>query len=259
MANTVIPTATKNVSSHDLSKTLDANDNEFKFYYFKLHTHGATPRALLAYADAKWSNLYPVDWYAYDKPLTKFGTLPILFETSADGKTIIEHAEAMAIEIRLARKFNLLGSNSFEETQILGFFSSSRAIMHRQEDAYFSRSQVRDEERDTFIKTKLPAWIASHEKALEQNGSTGYYIGDKITLAEIKTAVAIEQLLNELYVFKGYEGIKELITPELTPNLWKVRENVRAKTSYKAWIESELFQDLIKGTTALFDHEYSEL
>ncbi|KAF9278244.1 hypothetical protein BGZ68_008683, partial [Mortierella alpina] len=93
---------------------------------------------------------------------------------------------------------------------------------------------------------------------LRGNGSTGFYIGDKVTLAEIKTAVAIDQLLNELYVFKGFEEIKKLITPELTPNLWKVRENVLQKKSYKDWTESEVFQELKDGTTELFDLEYSQ-
>src|SRR5690349_3928478 len=59
MVHPILPVVTKNASSQDISKTLNASDNEFQFYYFKLHTHGATPRALLAYADAKWSNIYP--------------------------------------------------------------------------------------------------------------------------------------------------------------------------------------------------------
>jgi len=164
---------------------------------------------------------------------------------------VIEHAEALAIELRLARRFNLLGANAFEESQIMSLFSNTRAIMHRHEDAYFSRSQFRTEERDKFINTKLSQWIATHEKVLKENGSTGFYIGDKVTLAEIKTAVAVDQLLNELYVFKGFEGIKKLITPELTPNLWKVRENVLQKKSYKDWTGSAVFQELKDGTTEL--------
>ncbi|KAF9567266.1 hypothetical protein EC968_003470, partial [Mortierella alpina] len=75
----------------------------------------------------------------------------------------------------------------------------------------------------------------------------------------IKTAVAIDQLLNELYEFKGFEGIQKIITPELTPNLWKVRENVLQKKSYKDWVESDVHKELKDGTTELFDHEYSEL
>ncbi|KAF9571246.1 hypothetical protein EC968_000789 [Mortierella alpina] len=259
MVHPILPTVTKNASSQDISKTLETGDNEFQFYYFKLHTHGATPRALLAYADAKWSNIYPGDWFVHDKPLTKFGTLPILYEVSADGKTVIEHAEAMAIELRLARKFNLLGANAFEESQIMSVYSNTRAVMHRHEDAYFTRNQFRTEERDKFIDTKLSAWISAHEKLLQQNGSTGFYIGNQVTLAEIKTAVAIDQLLNELYEFKGFEGIQKIITPELTPNLWKVRENVLQKKSYKDWIESDVHKELKDGTTELFDHEYSEL
>ncbi|KAI1287160.1 hypothetical protein EDD11_010483, partial [Mortierella claussenii] len=50
---------TTNVSSQDLSKFLDAKDNVFELHYFKLHTHGATARALLAYADAKWKEINP--------------------------------------------------------------------------------------------------------------------------------------------------------------------------------------------------------
>ncbi|KAF9270967.1 hypothetical protein BGZ68_004497, partial [Mortierella alpina] len=151
-------------STDEIAKTLESNNTTFQYYYFKLHTHGATPRALLAYADATWTPLYPGDWFVHDKPLTKFGTLPILYEFSADGKTVIEHAEALAIEIRLARRFNLLGANAFEESQIMSLFSNTRAIMHRHEDAYFSRNQFRIEERDKFINTRLSQWIATHEK-----------------------------------------------------------------------------------------------
>ncbi|KAF9313810.1 hypothetical protein BG006_004063, partial [Podila minutissima] len=124
---TIAPTPTTNLSSAEISKALDAKDNTFTYYYFKLHTHGATARALLAYAEADWTEVHPSDWFNVEKPLLKFGTLPVLYEHSRDGKVVVEHAEAMGLEIRLARKFGLLGANAFEETQILGFFSNTRA------------------------------------------------------------------------------------------------------------------------------------
>ncbi|CAO3567875.1 unnamed protein product [Mortierella alpina] len=189
----------------------------------------STPELLSTLELLEYTRLKP-DWFVHDKPLTKFGTLPILHEISADCKTVIEHAEALAIELRLARRFNLLGANAFEESQIMSFFSNTRAIMHRHEDV----------------------------KVLKENGSTGFYIGDKVTLAEIKTAVAVDQLLNGLYVFKGFEGIKKLITPELTPNPWKVRENVLQKKSYKDRLGSPVFQEFKDGTTELFDIKYSQ-
>lgn len=58
-SHTTLPTPTLNLSTQELSKALEARDNTFQFYYFNVHTHGATGRALLAYADAKWSNIYP--------------------------------------------------------------------------------------------------------------------------------------------------------------------------------------------------------
>jgi len=139
---------------------------------------------------------------SYAKPLTKFGSLPVLYETFTSPETgeklIVEHAEALAIELRLARAFNLLGDNAFEETQILGFFSNTRALMHRHEEAYFVKAEDLDKERDLFINVKLAQWIQRHELELGKNKdpktgeARGFYIGNRASLADIKTAVAID-------------------------------------------------------------------
>ncbi|KAF9571245.1 hypothetical protein EC968_000788 [Mortierella alpina] len=258
MVNPILPTVTRNLSNLELSKTLDAEDNEFQLFYFNVNVHGTTPRALLAYADAKWSNIYPGDW-SHDKPLTKFGCLPMMYEISADGKVVIEHAEAMAIDLRLARKFNLMGDNSFEEAQILGFYSNTRALVQSHQETYLCRSKDRAEKLENFIETQLKQWIRTHEKALVQNGGNGYYVSNRVTLAEIRTAVAMDMLLNELCTFRGFEGFQKLISPELTPNLWKVRENVLQKKSYKDWIKSDLFQEFTTETTAYYDGEHEAL
>ncbi|KAI1314987.1 hypothetical protein EDD11_001423 [Mortierella claussenii] len=199
------------------------------------------------------------DWFGHDKALTKFGTLPILYEVSSDGKYTVEWAEALNIEIGLARKLGLLGDNYYEESQILGFFSNTRAVMHRHEDAYFAHRPFRTQDREVFFNTHLKQWIQRHEQALEQNGRrNGHYVGDKVTLADIKTAVALDALLNEQYVFKGFEETSRLITKELTPNLWRVREVVQSKRSYKDWLESPRYKDLVDETTVFFDREYDE-
>ncbi|KAF9271693.1 hypothetical protein BGZ74_005734 [Mortierella antarctica] len=253
---TIAPTPTTNLSSAEISKALDAKDNTFTYYYFKLHTHGATARALLAYAEADWTEIHPSDWFNVEKPLLKFGTLPVLYEHSRDGKVVVEHAEAMGLEIRLARKFGLLGVNAFEETQILGFFSNTRAVMHRHEEAYFAHGQFRIQDRDEFFNGKLAVWIRTHEAELKKNGSNGHYVGDSVTLADIKTAVALDSLLNEQYQFKQFEGIHKLINAEATPNLWKVRETVRAKKSYADWLLSDKYKEISAETTTFFDWEY---
>ncbi|KAF9437706.1 hypothetical protein BGZ76_011551 [Entomortierella beljakovae] len=259
MVHSIVPTPTTNVSSQELSKTLEAKDNSFVFHYFDMHTHGATTRAMLAYAEADWKSVPPTDWFNVDKPLTKFGTLPILYEVSANGEHTIEIAEALNIELYLGRKFGLLGDNAFEESQIVGFFSNTRALMHRHEDAYFCRSQFREADRDKFVEQVLKQWIRTHEKALAQNGSNGHYIGDKVTLADIKTAVALDSILNHQYHFKGFDIIGKLVTKEATPNIWKVREIVEQKKSYKDWLESKEYKDIATETTSFFDNEYNGL
>ncbi|KAF9554496.1 hypothetical protein BGW38_009313, partial [Lunasporangiospora selenospora] len=238
-----IPPTPSTLSSAELAKVLDSKDTTFDFYYFKLHTHGATTRAILAYVDAQWKNTYASDWVT-EKPRTRYGTLPVLYEISADGSKVIEHAEALNIELRLARRFDLLGSNSAEESAITGAFSNTRALMHRFEDAYFVRKQFRDEEHDKFINEKLLQWIRTHEKILSENGSNGHYVGNQVSLADIKTTVAIEQLLNESYTFKGFEDIKLYINASASPNLWKIRETVLGKKSYRSWLESEAYKTI---------------
>ncbi|KAG0035978.1 hypothetical protein BGZ82_004867 [Podila clonocystis] len=239
-AHTPLPTPTLNLSTQELSQALEAKDNTFHFYYFNVHTHGATGRALLAYADAKWSNTYPTNWYKHEKALTKFGSLPLVYETTVDGTVVVEHAEAISIEVYLAEKFGLLGTNAFERSQILGFFSITRATMHRHEDAYFARKPHRAEERRKFLDGTLELWIRTHEAVLKKNGGNGHYLGNVASLADIKTAVALEALLNEQYHFKDFEVIQKLINPEATPNLWKVRGAVQAKSSYADWLASDL-------------------
>ncbi|KAF9396676.1 hypothetical protein BGZ94_006470, partial [Podila epigama] len=152
---TVVPTPTTDVPSAEIAKVLEnSSPNSLKLFYFDLHGHAATARALMAYADADWKEHWPSDWYNLEKPLTMFGSLPIHYEVSSatNGKSIVvEHAEAMAIELRLARKFNLVGTNAFEDSQTLSVYSNSRALRHRLEDAYFVRAQHRIEERDRFL------------------------------------------------------------------------------------------------------------
>ncbi|KAF9977658.1 hypothetical protein BGZ73_005374 [Actinomortierella ambigua] len=247
------------VSTQKLSEVIKSKNTSFTFNYFGLHTHGATPRALLAYADADWKEHQPVDWFSADraeKLKTIYGTLPILYDHQ--GETTVEVPEALNIELYLAEKFDLLGDNAAEAVQIRGAYSNTRALMHRHEDAYFTRKPYQADERQRFIDTFLKQWIRTHEAVLVKNGSNGHYVGNRISLADIKTAVAIEQLLNELYEFEG-GSYADLINPTATPALWKVRETVLAKESYRKWRESKNYKDLKDVTQGFFDKERNEL
>ncbi|KAF9162361.1 hypothetical protein DFQ26_003603 [Actinomortierella ambigua] len=262
-ATTAFPNTPK-ASSHDnntLSKVVKAKDTSFTVYYFDLHTHGATPRAILAYMDANWKLYSPVDWTNPSSPEKSeaiYGTLPLMYEYDPKTGATLEIAEAMNIELYLAQKFNLLGDNDAEAIQIRAAYSNSRALMHRQEDTYFARKPHKAVERERFINEFLKQWIRTHESVLAKNGSNGHYVGNRTSLADIKTAVAIEQLLNELYRFQGGD-YADLINPTATPNLWKVRENVLSKDSYRQWRASEDFAKLKAVTQTLFDAEREQL
>ena len=56
----VLPIPTTTVSTNEFGRSLEnAQKNTFELYYFRVHTHGATPRALLAHADANWKATSP--------------------------------------------------------------------------------------------------------------------------------------------------------------------------------------------------------
>ncbi|KAG0285446.1 hypothetical protein BGZ98_005499, partial [Dissophora globulifera] len=88
-------------------------DSTFEVIYFSVHVAGGVLRHILAASDAKFTNNIPEDW-ANDKAKTPFGHVPLLKETSSDGK-VIHIAESDAIERYLCKKFDMYGSNAFEE------------------------------------------------------------------------------------------------------------------------------------------------
>ncbi|KAG0291273.1 hypothetical protein BGZ97_005941, partial [Linnemannia gamsii] len=89
-------------------------DSTFEVKYFDIHGLAHITRLLLAISGQKFKSTNPADWAA-EKPLAPFGHMPLLIETSADGKTTLQIAESDAIERYLARKLGLLGSDAFEE------------------------------------------------------------------------------------------------------------------------------------------------
>ncbi|KAF9198052.1 hypothetical protein BGZ49_001252, partial [Haplosporangium sp. Z 27] len=216
-------------------------DSTFEVCYFGLHGFGVIPRMILAAAGANFTSRVPTDWANEDKQHSPFGVMPLLKETSADGKTTIQVAESDAIERYLAKKFGFAGDNAFEENVINTYSSNTSALqlnIYYKTWTFFVKDPVQNAENKAQLLNGLVAiWIKNHEQHLSANGSNGHYFGNKTTLADIKTA----------YVIGLIQHMKpDLITEETYPALMKVKTTVDAIPSLKAWKETEEYRTFSK-------------
>ncbi|KAF9121996.1 hypothetical protein BG015_005676, partial [Linnemannia schmuckeri] len=156
-------------------------DSTFDVKYFDLHGLASVPRTLLAISGSKFTSTSPKDW-ASEKANTPFGYMPLLTETSADGKTTLQIAESDAIERYLARKFDFLGSDAFEEVLVNTFVSNNRALLSAMLNKYFSvkDAELKAASKELLITNNIAPWIKHHEQHLIANGSNGHYIGNKV-------------------------------------------------------------------------------
>ncbi|KAF9572448.1 hypothetical protein EC968_009926 [Mortierella alpina] len=214
-----------------LNESAHRQDSTFKLKYFKLHGIAYTSRLILATSGAKWECVFPDDWANVEKQDTHFGFLPILYETTASNQTI-EVPESEAIENYLSKKFKLLGADDYDEVQIRAFASSIQALI----TYYFLRvAVVRDEAykavmKERFLTEALPPFVANHERHLKAAGSNGHYVGNKLSIADLKLTIAISMIIN----LTG----DEFVSKERTPAMWAVWESVNAIPSYVDWKSS---------------------
>lgn len=91
-------------------------------------------------------------------------------------------AESIPVDHFLAKKFNLLGNNEWEEYTIKALYNNIHHLRERSFTrmtfAFWDRKQ---EGFDYHLKTILPNFIANHEFHLRANGSNGHYLGDKVS------------------------------------------------------------------------------
>ncbi|KAF9929044.1 hypothetical protein FBU30_001887 [Linnemannia zychae] len=217
-------------------------DSTFILRYFHVHGQGSVIRTLIAIGSGivNLTNIHEGDWSTY-RETTPFGVMPLLTETSADGKTSIQIAESDAIERYLARKFGLYGNGStFEEVLVNTFAHSSQCVVYDVFNKYalFEDLTVREAGKKSLIEDSLNRWIKYHEQHLQANGANGHYVGNKTTLADVRTDYVISMIL-------GITG-DELISESKTPALWKVREEISKIPGVAKWRASEEWKSIDK-------------
>ncbi|CAO3565860.1 unnamed protein product [Mortierella alpina] len=217
----------------------------FQLLYFPIHSNGATSREILSYGQAQWTNLVPKDWDR-EKTRTPFHVLPVLYiATHLDKELIL--SEAGVIEHYLSKQFGLLGENEYEENLIKVFHSSSASMQNSHaSSAVWVASEARAAGVAAFREGALRTWMETHEKHLMANGDNGHYVGNQLSLADIKTANAIDHLGLQ----PGGQQLVDLIMR--SPALKKVHTAVAQSPRIAAWRASQEYQLLSRGTKAFF-------
>ncbi|KAG0324889.1 hypothetical protein BG004_003345, partial [Podila humilis] len=194
------------------------------------------------------------DWPT-QKTQTPFQVLPVLYETTSSG-LVIELAETQVIERYLARKYSLLGSNLWEENLVSEYYSNTDSVfLSYGQRVVFASAEVRAEEANKFYTEVLSKFIAIHEQHLKKTNNNNdndhwYYVGGKISLADLKTS----QLIDRLLILHPKGASEVPISAELTPALWKVHQTVKhqAPASLAAWFKSPRHAELTANTRARF-------
>ncbi|KAK3807788.1 MAG: hypothetical protein J3Q66DRAFT_356462 [Benniella sp.] len=224
----------KSLATERMSQLAMAKDNKFKLLYLPIHGIVTGLRAMFAMSGAEYTFVHPENW-AVEKPTTPFGSLPVLYEITTSGETL-ELAELSAIEQYIAQKYGWIGDNLWENNLVKMYHSSSQSVFDKLVTTVVRAPKENYDQMMQIYKTSiLPEWVHYHERALESNGSNGHYVGDKLTLADIKTATIIDNIIT----LTG----DSLISREKTPAIMAVYDNLEKHPKYAVWKASEEWKE----------------
>ncbi|KAF9950353.1 hypothetical protein BGZ72_007974 [Mortierella alpina] len=239
------PSTCDNVDTTAQAGVLDASDSTYSLLYFETQQNilNHPIRNLLALGDAIWTQLYPQDWRnedQLDKSSTPFEVMPVLYVHSKDGSQTVAIAESKAIELYLAKKFNFLGRNSYEQALITSFVSSTASLL---DDLLYSAvsiqasKEVMKEQIRLLLTQKIPKWMRIHEEHLKANGYNGHYIGDTLSLADLRAAAMID-------IIQRFASSAQFLTQEIAPGLFKVKAMIDQHPKIVQWRETEIHRSL---------------
>ncbi|KAK3844607.1 MAG: hypothetical protein J3R72DRAFT_438393 [Linnemannia gamsii] len=232
-----------NVSSEENARILTDPNASYRLLYFDCASVGATARDILAYGKAGWTNQHPTDeeWDAGKFP-TPFRVMPVLNVIASDGKETFL-TESIVVDQYLAKKFNLLGDNEWEEQTIRAHYSNIHYLRERSfMNVTWTYAEKRKVALEKFMASTLPAFIADHEFHLETNGSNGHYIGNRLSLADI-------HLVNVMDHFSHLPTGKQITAVFAKSELLsKVRENVERNPEIAAWRSTGEWRALVDSS-----------
>ena len=149
-----------------------------------------------------------------------YGTVPVLVVDGAQKRTI---AQSNAI-LRYAGKLGGLYPNDpidalrVDELLDVGEEINSELGPSMREPDLEKKLAM----RKVLVETRLPHWLGCLERRLAENGNSRFFVGDSLTIADLKLLYVVEKLLDG-----SLDGVPRTIL-EPHPALVAWRDNVRA-------------------------------
>ena len=193
--------------------------SKYSFYYFGLNGRATIPRAILSYAKADWENhlVKMEEWPTLKKSgLCEFEQLPVL---EIDGK---KYCESYAIMLYLAEKFDLLGKNVEENYEINNILFATEDYLPAIFKIWHTEDESKKKEFSKKAEEKLIFFIKKFEAKIVKNKKGKYYLGEKLTLADIVLGTALPDAVDLL---KMEKDTCEKFAPNLGKYIKDLREN----------------------------------
>ena len=204
---------------------------KYILHYFPLNGRGLVPRAILSYKKAEWTNdlIKFEEWPSIKKSgLCEYEQVPIL--EIGDKK----YSQSYAIVLYLAETFNLMGKNPEENYQITNLLMSLEDFLAPINKILYGEKDDNKEELLKKAGEKVKFFAQKFEKKYVELGKGKYFLGDKITLADIILGTGITEAIN-----RG--GIKDFNWKEIAPNLEQLIKRVQ-ENELKEFFEKYYFK-----------------
>jgi glutathione S-transferase len=200
-------------------------ESKYKVLYWPGNGRAATMRAILTYSKANWEDkkIWGEEWETFKQTGTlKYKQLPSL---EVDGKWL---EKATAIDVFLAKRFNLLGDSDDDLIEIISLLQTREDLAFSLNSLLFPSEEEKTRKEEILANAKgtiLPDMLVAWEKVYEAKHGK-YFLGDKFSVADIYITCIVESVFN-LPTFKAL-GFDELVAkhaPKLAAHIENIKNN----------------------------------
>ncbi|XP_038062072.1 S-crystallin SL11-like [Patiria miniata] len=181
----------------------------YKLLYFDTRGRAEATRMLFAVANQEFEDvrITKEDWPKV-KPTTPQGHIPVLV---VDGKQLPQSA---AIESFVAKELGLYGSNNWEAAQIDVVKETLKDLIDPMiMPVMFELDKAKQAENaKEYYENVAPPHLKNLQDLLEKNkDGIGYFVGDKVSLADVIFFVTMEWFEKPPYSTKGLKSFPKLV------------------------------------------------
>jgi glutathione S-transferase len=214
-------------------------ENTYRLHYFNGNGRAANIRAMFVYSKVNFEDNrieFP-DWPSIKSSgKLENGQVPVL---EVNGK---QYSQSMAIELYLARLFNLMGSNIEDEYQITNLLCSREDYSKPMFEVIMPNEDQKNR-REAIIKNLagniLPNMVQKYEAKYVANGAGKYFLGNTFSLADIFLFSAYLLAFESPLMKESFGDIPAKHSPKLNELTQRLRqeelkeyfENTYVKTS----------------------------